>query len=179
MKIQNTRVVLVISLIFLSGCVPAMHKMGLTKCAPVYGNYCGENYPLAGYEPTPVDSWDQACQAHDRCYGDGYKSKTYCDREFLDELEYLSQDRLIPQRMLNAHSYFRKDGRIEGWVQFIHEGWSLTASCEGGDGARAQFYCVQNNYDRCWLDSDSGPGRAGLPCNCLGYPLNSGIIFEE
>lgn len=171
--------VFIISLIMLSGCIPAMHKMGLTECAPVYGNWCGESYPLAGNDPQPVDSWDRACRTHDRCYGDENKSKTTCDREFLNELEYLSQSRLAPQRMHNAYSFFRKDGQITGWVRFTDEFWSITASCEGGDGERAQFYCAQYGNYGCPLHPDSGPGYAGLRCTCPGFPLNSGIIVEK
>ncbi len=29
--------------LFLLGCAPVLHKMGLKECGPVYGNWCGEN----------------------------------------------------------------------------------------------------------------------------------------
>ena len=56
----------------------------------------------------------------DKCYDDG-ESKEYCDLVFLDELESLSYAWLAPQEMHNAYSWFRKDGQVNGWVNFGEE----------------------------------------------------------
>ena len=62
-----------------SGCTSVAYKTVLKECAHVYGNWCGENYPLTGYNPSTVDSWDSACRSHDQCY-DSVESKSSCDR---------------------------------------------------------------------------------------------------
>ena len=176
--VTNIRVAIATGLFLVSvlstGCSSIAYKMGVADCAPVYGNWCGENYPLTGYDPRPVDTWDRACMRHDKCYDDG-TSKEVCDREFIAELEELSYKRLAPQRIHNAHSVFRKDGFVGGWVGFGHEFWAAGATCEGGDGVRAQFFCALNYYNSCPLSQTFGPGRAGMRCNCRGYP---GTIVE-
>ena len=159
----------------LNGCTSVFYKLGILECGPVYGNWCGENYPLAGNDPAPVDSWDRACRAHDRCYEEGKKSRDSCDSAFIRELSRLSRTRLAPQRMHNAYSYFQRDGRIDGWIQFVDEVWGFSASCKGGDGEGAQFFC-QSNFAVCPLNPDMGPGRAGFPCICRGLP---GLIVER
>lgn len=38
------------------------------KCFPMYGNWCGANYPPPGTNPPPADPFDDACRRHDYCY---------------------------------------------------------------------------------------------------------------
>ncbi len=159
----------------ISGCTSVLHTAGLTDCAPVYGNWCGENYPTTGYNPRAVDEWDRACRRHDKCYDSG-RDNEYCDRRFIRELEILSYEQLAPQEMHNAYSWFRKDGNVGGWSNFGDEIWSLSASCKGGDGRPAEFYCVINQFNGCTLDPEFGPGRSGMRCNCGGFP---GLIVER
>ncbi|GEM_PF-4527320 len=162
-------------LFFLGGCTSMAYKVGFAECAPVYGNWCGENYPLPGYDPPTVDEWDSACRDHDKCYGSS-EEKRKCDRKLVKELERLSYEQLAPLRMHNAYSWFRRDGYVGGWVQFTDEIWGASADCKGGDGREAKFYCALNPYFSCPLDSSDGPGHAGMFCPCNGY---TGIIVEK
>ena len=174
----------VLFLVFVSGCAPLGYKIGLADCAPVYGNWCGENYPLPGNNPPPVDGWDEACRDHDKCY-EGGRRKSACDERFVEDLNDLASRGPVPQRMRNAHSWFREDGYFEGHINFLDELWAISADCEGGDGEETEFYCVNpynlyNPYDqnypyyKCALRT--GSGRAGTPCRCGRY---QGVIFEE
>ncbi|MES9856903.1 MAG: hypothetical protein ABW166_09910 [Sedimenticola sp.] len=169
------KAIALLTLLAASGCSTVLHPIGGAECAPVYGNWCGENYPLTGFEPRPVDAWDRACRKHDKCYESG-KSKDYCDEYFVAELEELSYQHLAPQEMHNAHSWFRKDGWLGGGINLLDEAWSISASCEGGDGRAAEFYCALNQFNGCWLNPTISPGRAGMPCSCGMYP---GIIVEK
>ena len=156
--------------LFGSGCTSAGYKLGLASCAPVYGNWCGENYPLSGYDPRPVDAWDSACRTHDKCYDSG-GSRAACDRALVRELEELSRERMAPIRMYNAHSWFRQDGSVVAWLQFTDEFWGMTASCKGGDGKRARFACQVGPMmgQRCDLSASAGPGHQGVACHCGPY----------
>jgi hypothetical protein len=170
------RALIVCLLVLLApGCTSVGYKVGIADCAPVYGNWCGENYPIAGYNPRAVDEWDAACRTHDRCY-DGNGSRAACDRALVRELESLSRERLSPSRMYNAHSWFRRDGSIVAWLQFTDEWWGMFASCKGGDGRAARFGCAVGWGAGCELDADDGPGRAGMPCTCGFY---RGVIVER
>src|SRR5262245_19289128 len=120
---------LVGSLLFLSSCTSILYKMNVVDCAPVYGNWCGENYPISGYDPDPVDEWDSACRDHDHCYGSS-QDKRSCDDELLEEFERLSYQQLTPQRMYNAYEWFKRNGYVGGWVEFTNETWGLIASCK-------------------------------------------------
>jgi hypothetical protein len=157
-----------ISCLGLLSCAQAAKSIGVKKCAPVYGNWCGENYPLAGYDPTPVDSWDQACRRHDKCY-DSDQDRRSCDREFRREIERLSRGRIAPQAMANAHSWFTPDGVLVGFESLSTSVWALNASCKGGDGEKAEFFC-QTNFGACYLSSTAGPGQPGSICHCNGIP---------
>lgn len=162
------RVLILFACFSLYGCGQTLHSVGLASCAPVYGNWCGENYPLTGYEPDTVDSWDEACMVHDKCYESG-KSKSACDRQFVQKLERLSRRRLAPQEMANAHSWFRRDGWVGGFISLKSEAWAAGADCKGGDGRRARFYC-QTPFGSCPISAGVGPGQPGYPCNCGGAP---------
>jgi hypothetical protein len=59
------------------------------KCIPVYGNWCGPNYPPAGTSPLPVDPFDAACMHHDRCMA-GPGPDTACDIALAQELRGLA-----------------------------------------------------------------------------------------
>lgn len=159
---------------FSAACTQLFYDLGPASCAPVYGNWCGENYPLDGYDPPTVDDWDEACRSHDLCYDSG-KNKKYCDRQFQEELEDLSRDYLAPQAMANAHSWFKPDGQLIGFISLDSELWAMSASCKGGDGREAEFFC-QTNYGACRLSAYDGPGQQGYPCRCGGAP---GWIGEQ
>jgi len=53
---------------------------------PVYGNYCGINYPKKGENPVPIDKTDLSCKKHDQCYeAMGYFNKK-CDKDLIKNL---------------------------------------------------------------------------------------------
>ncbi len=56
---------------------------------PVYGNWCGPNYPsnpaLAG---PPVDALDAACMRHDICTAQRGRFDCGCDLALMNELRY-------------------------------------------------------------------------------------------
>jgi hypothetical protein len=54
------------------------------KCMPIYGNWCGVGYPVAG-APPPVDVFDAACMRHDLCIASP-TPEAACDVAFIDEL---------------------------------------------------------------------------------------------
>ncbi len=58
------------------------------KCMPLYGNWCGIGYPVAGFPP-PVDAYDAACMRHDLCIADA-GPKQACDIAFVGELHRLA-----------------------------------------------------------------------------------------
>ena len=99
-----------------------------------------------------------------------------CDRQFVAELESLSREELVPQRMLGAHSWFKKDGFVGGTMLIKDEMWAITASCKGGDGITASFSCVVNPQFWCPLNKNLGGSTAGMLCSCAGFP---GIIVEN
>ena len=158
----------------LLGCA-ATGFLGLKDCAPVYGNWCGKDYPHAGEDPPAVDRWDAACRSHDRCIVAG-KSKDLCDRLFVAELEKLNRQQLAPRRMLNAHSWFYRDGFLGGTIKVQDEIWAAGASCKGGDGRAAQFSCVSWGGVVCPLNPRRGVGTEGMPCTCNGIP---GQVAEQ
>ncbi|EIC23620.1 hypothetical protein [Thiorhodovibrio frisius] len=59
------------------------------KCMPIYGNWCGIDWPQAGHFPPPIDDFDAACMRHDLCTADP-RSDTPCDRAFVGELHALA-----------------------------------------------------------------------------------------
>jgi hypothetical protein len=133
---------------------------------PVYGSWCGKGYPSEGYSPTAVDSWDEACEEHDECYGyaEGDPAALRaCDDEFLDELEDLNDGRPVPQEMRNAFSWFSKGhtGQLFVWVPAQDEIWALAADCDGSDGEPARFCEAGDVY--CELPRSA---RLGTGCYC-------------
>ena len=157
------------------GCAEIASTIRVAKCGPVYGNWCGEGYPTSGNDPDPVDEWDELCRDHDHCYDDG-TDKEECDVHLVRNLESLSRERLAPLRMHNAHTLFHPGSQIFAWFDIRHQAWALFADCKGGDGVAATFYCQAGPMLTCPLNPFSGPGRAGMPCVCMGYP---GIIGEN
>lgn len=159
-----------LAVFIVTGCTELSYKMGIADCAPAYGNWCGENYPTTGFTPRPVDTWDRACRAHDLCYDAG-GDKLACDREFLDDLERAARSRIIPQAMLNAHSWFTNDGHFGGFQSVHSMFWAASADCDGGDGESAKFFC-QTIYGPCPLSPTAIPGgRQGMwACQCNGVP---------
>jgi hypothetical protein len=60
------------------------------KCMPIYGNWCGVDWPPPGsYAPPPVDAFDAACMRHDFCTS-GPGSDTPCDVALVGELHTLA-----------------------------------------------------------------------------------------
>ncbi|WPL15763.1 hypothetical protein Thiowin_00680 [Thiorhodovibrio winogradskyi] len=59
------------------------------KCMPIYGNWCGIDWPQAGHVPPPIDPFDAACMRHDLCTA-GFGSDIACDRAFVGELHALA-----------------------------------------------------------------------------------------
>ena len=84
---MNTRILtllaaLVLALLWPGGPVAA-------KCFPLYGNWCGANYPPPGTNPPPVDVYDDACRHHDYCYASPV-ARSVCDAALARELEVLA-----------------------------------------------------------------------------------------
>src|SRR5262245_18962988 len=163
--------------LFVTSCVELAKKIGLAECAPAYGNWCGENYPLTGFDPEAVDDWDEACRDHDQCYDDHPDGdRDGCDREFRRELVHLSRSEMVPQALINAHDWFTDDGHFQGFQSLSSAIWAATASCEGGDGRAAEFSC-QTQAGPCALSSYwRGGGSQGMPCHCGGWP---GVVMEN
>lgn len=59
------------------------------KCFPIYGNWCGMDYPPEGTFPPPVDPYDAACMRHDICTGES-GGDAVCDVRFISELHGLA-----------------------------------------------------------------------------------------
>ncbi len=59
------------------------------KCMPLYGNWCGVDYPPPGSFPPPVDAFDAACMRHDLCTGRRGFGNAVCDRALVADLERL------------------------------------------------------------------------------------------
>ena len=76
------RLVLLITISFLYGWHPQAQAV---DCFPVYGNWCGINYPEPGHYPAPVDVFDTVCMRHDLCLQ--YPNyRQVCDENFINEL---------------------------------------------------------------------------------------------
>ena len=60
------------------------------KCVPIYGNWCGIDYPSRGWPP-PIDAFDAACMRHDLCTA-GPGSDTPCDIAFVAELRGIAAE---------------------------------------------------------------------------------------
>ncbi len=67
----------------------AAHGEARAKCMPIYGNWCGANYPPPGANPPPVDVFDDACRRHDHCYL-RFGAANHCDVAFVHELRALA-----------------------------------------------------------------------------------------
>ncbi len=80
---KRLRIVLLAGLLTASGSALAF------KCIPLYGNWCGIDYPPAGRFPPPVDEFDAACMKHDFCTGGSFFGKKYCDKALVYELNRL------------------------------------------------------------------------------------------
>lgn len=77
------------------------------KCFPVYGNWCGANYPPPGTNPPPADAFDNACRNHDLCYAATWGGAG-CDANLLRELNVLRfQYGFLPRPLQWAESMLR------------------------------------------------------------------------
>jgi len=113
-----------------------------TSCTPVYGNWCGPGYPSDGNNPRPVDVWDRACRAHDKCYeARGDKDKG-CDEEFLYRLWelHVGHGLPMPTSMRSAQSWFTQDGYVSVYIDW-EDLFTLGYDCSGGEGKRG-FACA-------------------------------------
>ena len=142
------------------------------RCQPIYGNWCGKNYPashITGVEPEPVDVWDAACMVHDKCY-ESRTSKSVCDAEFSDRVEELGgQGVPAPRQLINAYNFFKeslpyRSIRITG-EDIVN---AMTLSCAGGDGTPAYFCDVGLGRHNCQITM--GFRGEGEPCFCY-FPV--------
>lgn len=79
----------------------------VATCFPVYGNWCGDDYPKAGTNPPTRDVFDLACKRHDKCYERQGAGDGSCDRAFVRELRGLHwQYRYLPRPLQWAERYF-------------------------------------------------------------------------
>jgi hypothetical protein len=109
---------------------------GAFMCIPIYGNWCGIDYPPRGTLPPPVDPYDAACMRHDICTGDS-GDDTACDLHFISELHALaSQFGYLPRSLQWAEYAIRvKAGGPRGGmpmpsiVDAFGAFGSLTAPC--------------------------------------------------
>ena len=98
-------------LLQLSGC-------GTFGPAPVYGCGCGKNQPAPNEGPRPADAWDETCRTHDLCYRRYGVNNSYCDANFLRELQSIALSTgYMPGQMQGAYTYFWS--RLQGFTN-IH-----------------------------------------------------------
>jgi hypothetical protein len=83
------RATLIRCLPFAAGLLLAASNAQAFKCMPIYGNWCGPDYPPAGTSPPPVDPFDAACMHHDLCTA-GPGPDTACDIALVRELRGLA-----------------------------------------------------------------------------------------
>ena len=76
------------------------------KCMPLYGNWCGIDYPPPGTTPPPVDEFDAACMKHDLCTGGRGFGNKLCDRGLVTELNRLRWKYGYLPRPLQWAEYF-------------------------------------------------------------------------
>jgi len=172
MKCTFTVIAFSLSVVLVQSCattdkiISAVKKS--TACTPVYGNWCGPGYPSDGNNPRPVDVWDRACRAHDKCYeARGHYSKS-CDKEFLSRLRKLqNRYRLpLPSAMQNAESWFTEDNHLKinlglgDMVAFFND-------CTGGEGV-AEEVCVtpSRSCSKAHAVYLLLPARGGANCAC-------------
>lgn len=75
---------------------------------PVYGCWCGPNFPPSNTNPDPIDRWDEACKEHDLCYREYGRNDEECDLDFVVSLEFLSADiGYAPGQMQVAYGIFK------------------------------------------------------------------------
>ena len=85
------------------------------KCMPLYGNWCGINYPTGGWPP-PVDAFDAACMRHDLCTGGPGPDKG-CDVAFVSELRTLgAQSGYLPRPLQWAEYAIRVKSGGAPWA---------------------------------------------------------------
>lgn len=84
---MSTRTILAtIIALGLTASPPSAHAF---KCMPIYGNWCGANYPPEGTAPPPINAFDAACMRHDLCIA-GPGPDNLCDMAFVGELHSLA-----------------------------------------------------------------------------------------
>lgn len=93
---------LVIPLIVLAFSTPAK-----AACFPVYGFWCGADWPPRGRNPRPIDAFDAACMRHDYCYERFGEDDRRCDAGFVQDLHGLFwQYRYLPRPLQLAERYY-------------------------------------------------------------------------
>lgn len=90
------RTAILFAILLLSGCTMLPSNWSF----PVYGCWCGLNFPPEGMNPRPVDVWDSACQWHDHCYGDVYRNNEHCDDGFVQLLDLIQNGESCEARYL-------------------------------------------------------------------------------
>ena len=71
---------------------------------PIYGHWCGPNYPRAGEDPAPFDTLDGFCRVHDICYAEKGYSDCSCDRALISSIQRAKRE---GKRMVRC----RKNGK--------------------------------------------------------------------
>lgn len=95
---------LLILIIFLSGCASKATNQTTEGKFPVYGNWCGPSHPAKGKSPIPIDEIDAACMRHDQCYGVGYFS-CECDDRLLKELFEIKEQKWQGRKIVSGEEY--------------------------------------------------------------------------
>ena len=92
---------------------------------PVYGCWCGPNFPPEDTNPEPIDEWDKACKEHDLCYRNYGKNDEECDLEFVLNLESISPDiGYAPGQMQAAYGIFKS--RLTPCQFFVRANFTLS-----------------------------------------------------
>lgn len=88
-------------------------KLEAVSSFPIYGNYCGPDYPKTKSTAIPIDMTDLACKDHDLCYEqNGYLNAT-CDQELVDDLKRSQPQTLIEKNTRKLIiSYFKRSPKI-------------------------------------------------------------------
>ena len=179
MKNFTTTVILNSILVMTSGCASSRivtsidgHEVEV-KCQPIYGSWCGKDYPAyeaTGFKPDPVDQWDEACMEHDLCYDQNGKSGIEkCDREFSHRLERLNISGVpAPHQIINAYNVFKDKKPFREINVSLQDMWNVkTTSCDGRDGVPTIFCDVGMGRDNCEISM--GKVDEGERCFC-DYP---------
>ena len=83
---MNKKYLLLTIYLLLNDCAISSNKK-TDGTFPIYGNYCGFDYPKRGVYPIPIDKIDLACKNHDKCYDQNGFFNKKCDENIINELK--------------------------------------------------------------------------------------------